>query len=248
MNKIVEACGLSFSTNTVKKWMKSYFERVHEQLRIGNTSYLLIAVDEILCLKMSALAYGRSIDVKPVNGLYELTLNNIKDSINLNKELYYVFDRLKHKYDNGQNYLVDVGIKKQDMIVFIEKYAFGGGNIKIDSDALNFICFIIMQNRILLLDTVYYLTSYKQIKTLSDDALLYAIKINYKNELARDLLRKAEEVAHILRNQRNADVANPGVAGAEAGERAAEEGAAGAEAGMEAGAGEDAAVSPLIEE
>ena len=210
MNKIVEACGLSFNTNTAKKWMKSYFERVHEPFRVGNAGFSLVAADEVLCIMLSKLAYGRSIDVKPVNGLYELTLSNIKDSINLNKDLYYVFDRLIHKYDNGQNYLVEMGMKKQDMITFIEKYGFNGGNIKIDADALNFICFIIMQNRIMLLDTVFYMATYKQIKTLTDDVIVFAIKINYKNDLARDLTRKVEEVAHILRNQRSLDVAAAG--------------------------------------
>jgi len=207
-NKNTDKCGLVFNVNNTKKWMKKYFERVYEDtntIKVSNAHFTLSATDEILCIKFSLYACKRAVDSEPVNGLYELTLNNIRDSIRLNADLNYTFERLLCKYDNGQDYLSEMNIKKQEIIEFIEKYAFNGSNINIGKDALNFIMFIMLQNRIMLMNTIYNLVNYKKSKTISENAIAYAVQINYINELSKDLVRKVNEVTQIVKDKKNTE-------------------------------------------
>ena len=212
-NKATAFAKLHFNVGSAKKWLNEYFKRytvekkkkedkdaeTDSKVKILNSHFALTAADQLICLSLVNLAGEKS--KKAAAGLYTITEENMMDNIKMSKDFNYTFGRFLDSYDCHGNYAPQMGLKKETVLEFIEKYAFNGGNsnINLDGQAFNFLMYIMLKNRILLAETAFQMIVYARKSSIDDRAILCAIKTIYTGQLGNSIYKKVEDVSKIVR-------------------------------------------------
>jgi hypothetical protein len=105
------------------------------------------------------------------------------------------------RYDSSQDYAPSLSLKKADVLKFIEKFAFNGGNsdVQLSLDAYNFLMYLLLQNRILLADTAYQLMVHREKASVDFKAFAFGVNIHFKGGLKKSLSKKLDEKYRICK-------------------------------------------------
>jgi hypothetical protein len=211
-----ETCrlGLTFNVKTTKNWLRTHLKRhkiesksedKSDNVKIFGSHSMLTAADQVVCLLLVNLSAGRA--KKETAGIYKITEDLMIDSIRLNKDFNFVFGRFLDTYDSQQNYEAQLLLPRKIVTKFYEKYAFDGGNsnINLSDDAYNFLMYVMLKNRIMLVETAFYMSQYAKKTSVDDRAILYAVKSHYVGELGKSMFKKLEEVSRMLRGVSDKD-------------------------------------------
>lgn len=178
-------------------------EEEHEQkdnrVRILNAHFALTAADQVVCLTLVNLALERA--KKKDAGLHTISEENMMDIVKLDKDFSFAFGRYLSTYSTNDNYYVQMGFAKNEVNQFIESYASGGGitNIKVEPQALNFLMYIMLKNRIQLVESAFQMAVYAGKSSVTDKAILLSIKTVHVGGLQKAIYKKVEDVSTIVR-------------------------------------------------
>lgn len=209
---------LHFNVNLTKKWMRQFYDKdsykvkrkikkddesdkpLEIKVKLTNAHYAITASEEALCMKLVNIAFEKS--KKGTAGLYTITLENMTDSVRLNKDFNYTFGKFLDNYDSHDNYESQLGLPKKSIMNFIDKFAFDGGNtsVTLDQGSYNLMMYLLIKNRNLLCDSAFQKTIYAKKTSVDDRGIMFSLKDVYTGELYKSLFKKVESVYNIVRH------------------------------------------------
>lgn len=215
-NDETERSGQFFNVKSVKQWMKSFYndytvavvtkdDEGNKVVKKGKVKFVsgahwcLTATDQIICSTLINAASKRS--VKGVDGLYTITELNVRDSIESDPELKFVFNKHLPFFDRKNRYIQSLTLSAKDVSVFIEKYCVNGNSTtRVDAQALNLVMFLMHENRKCLAESAYQMCQYAGKSSVNDRAFLCSIRTMYpEGDLQKALFAKAEDASYKAR-------------------------------------------------
>jgi hypothetical protein len=171
------------------------------KIKILNAHFAITASEETLCLCLIEL-FAQKSKKNAFSGLYEITYEQMLNDLTHNNDFNYTFGKYLQKFDLHQLYigsLYDLKDRKK-VDEFIDKYAFkGSGNThKIESNAHNFIMFLLLQNRIFLAKTAFQMIKYANKTSVDYKSVMLSLDINYQDKLLKTIKANVEEKFRII--------------------------------------------------
>lgn len=175
-----------------------------DSFMIRGCQYVLTATEETVCLKLVGDAYSSGRMNKNTAGMLMMTDKNLMDTIKMDKDLKYTYDRYLDSYSADDKYVNQLGIKRDDYVSFIENFGFGGGNknVMLDSGGFNFLMYILLKTRIMMANTALLLAQYKYTKSIDSDAMLFSVMQNYIGEIVNSIKNKSNESLLAMKDYR----------------------------------------------
>jgi hypothetical protein len=172
-------------------------------IKIRKAQFALSAVDQIICVALVNLVSDKLQKTK--SGLFEISEEKILDSIKIDPDFSYTFENSLKKYDSEQDYSKMVDLPADIVTTFIEKFGFTGGNtnVHLTKQAFNLTMYIMLQSRIILASTSYWLMTYAHKGNISDWTISNSIKIRFRGKLENALTIKVDEVSRIIRHDKD---------------------------------------------
>lgn len=231
-NKDTEKANLHFNVKTTNKWLKEYFssytverkkknndndgdnkktkkeeedqEIKNNSIKMNGAQYALTAVDEVLCVEMANLAFGKT--TKDKAGLYLIKEDLLLDSMKLNKDFAFSFGKFFDSYSSKEKYGKQLSIEKKDVLKLLETCAFSGGNtsVNLDDSAYNLMMYVVLKNRILVAETTYQMLLYSKKASIDGRAVIHSVRAIYcgTTELHKTLSRKAEATNALIKGEK----------------------------------------------
>lgn len=239
-NKDTVKAKLCFNVKTTNKWMKEYCssyvvekkkkedktkskndsktdndneqKKKDDGIKMNGGHYALTSIDEALCIEMANLAFVKT--TKDKAGLYLIKEDTLFDSLKLNNDFVYSFSKFFNAYSSKEKYGKQLGIEKKDVLKLLEIRAFSGGNtcVNLDDNAYNLMMYIVLKNRILVLETTYQMLLYAKKASIDGRAIIHSVKAVYSGttELHIKLSQKAEGTNLLVKGDKPKDESEDG--------------------------------------
>ena len=219
MNKNTLKANLRLDVNTRARWIASYLKNnklkvlftkkesdetktTYEDFpNISGSQFAITAVEQTLLSSVINIAFKKTTKTK--EGLYNITDNIIIDSVNLDNSLSKIFSKelMQGAYDSSTDYVKLLEINKKDEIVqFIEKYACDSTKVHIDDSGMNFLMYLLQENRKKLIHTAYCMLCFAGKKTINFRAIEFSVRVHYSHckSLCDLFLKKLDEVSTLV--------------------------------------------------
>ena len=219
-NKATAFSGLTFNVSESRKWLKEYLSRykvekkrkntagvaksVHEPVKIKSAHFAITAADQVLCLSLVSLADKKS--KKATAGLRTVTEEILMDSMRASKDFMFAFGKWLDAYSSQDNYSKQLGLTKDIIVKFIEKFLNSGDtSLHIDDQCFNLLSYILLKHRIVMAETAFQMVSYANKSSVDGKSILYAIKTMHTGGLCKDITKKIEEVMSIINGSKKSN-------------------------------------------
>jgi hypothetical protein len=201
---IDENIGLEFKSKPFRKWMKEYFQRNDKNFGFKNAHYILSIVDQILTFNV---LNGMSESFKKTNhGFYDVKLDDFINYIKLTPYLLHTFNFIISRYDDNIDYVKQLSIDKKAYDKYIIKCVFNDNfRINLNNQSMNFLTYLLVQTNILLSNTAMHIVMFANKKSITDNAIIHALKIHFSGKLLDDILKKCDSVITLLKNKDKED-------------------------------------------
>jgi hypothetical protein len=174
-------------------------ELVFEHLRVTGAEYAHSSNEQILCAHVASLACERlDKDSKTKAKLYELKHTLLSDTVRQDAELNFVFGHFLASFDPTCDYFSQLKIgKAKEVRDYVEK-CLDNSSLHLTEDGLSFLYYLIQRNRVMLTECAFHMIALSGKKTVSEDAIMTAVKILYSRapSLRDKLLMKFSAVHH----------------------------------------------------
>ena len=203
-NKETAFVGLEINVKPFRKWFKEHYERQNKKVGIINAHYITASVDQILIF--SFLHSLSDSFKKSKSGMYDVTLECMKNHIRLtpylNNTLYLCVD----KYDDNLDYQKQLPIERKALDQYITKYVFNDNfRMNINKDSMNFLNYLVVQANVMLANTSLIMSEYAHKSRVNSNAIISAIKIHFSGKLLEDIMKKVDSVDTLLKNKEKQD-------------------------------------------
>jgi hypothetical protein len=180
------------------------------KIKIRNAHMIMVALEQTLALYIVNTAYSKVKKTKESAGLYEITEQQLMDSVRADYCLRYACSRYWDEYrtNAGTSYVNDFGVSKELFCNYIEKNAFSGGNtnVKLTDQAYSYIAFLIVRHRMHMASGALGNIECAQKSTIEERSLLTQLKYNIMHvdgqgtheKLQSILYKKAEETIGLI--------------------------------------------------
>lgn len=203
-NKETAFVGLEINVKPFRKWMKEHFERQNKNVGVINAHYLLATVDQILFYSMLNLVSDQF--KKDKTGMYDITLDSLKNSIKLNQSFNNTFSFYIDKYDDNLDYQKQLCIDKKCLNEYINKYTCHDNfRVNLNKDSQNFLSYLVVQANVMLSNTALTIAECYKKSRVNSNAMIHAIKIHFSGKLYEDIMKKVDCVNTLLLNKSKKD-------------------------------------------
>lgn len=210
-NEATRKANLYLNVKRTQKWLKKYYERYTTEkknekgelekhpIKLIKSYHVLTASDQTLCLKLINLEESTS--KKSINGLYNITEEQLINDVKINKDFKYTFGKFLDAYETHEDYFSQLEYDSKQFNKFIETFAFSGGNsnIHLNKQAFNFLSFIILKARIMIVETAYQMIRFANKSSVNDNAILYSVNTIFIGDLLQAIHKKIEDVSNLLK-------------------------------------------------
>lgn len=199
-NKETAFVGLEINVKPFRKWFKEHYDRQNKKVGIINAHYITASVDQIL---MFSFLHSLSDSFKKSkSGMYDVTLEAMKNHIRLTPYLSSTFHLCVDKYDENLDYQKQVPIERKALDRYITKYVFNDNfRMNINKDSMNFLCYLVVQANVMLANTALIMSEYAHKSRVNANAIIAAIKIHFSGKLLEDIMKKVDSVDTLLKNK-----------------------------------------------
>jgi hypothetical protein len=199
-NKETAFVGLEINVKPFRKWFKEHYERQNKKVGIINAHYITASVDQIL---MFSFLHSLSDSFKKSkSGMYDVTIDAMKNHIYLTSYLNSTFHLCVDKYDENLDYQKQVPIERKALDQYITKYVFNDNfRMNINKDSMNFLCYLVVQSNVMLANTALIMSEYAHKSRVNSNAIIAAIKIHFSGKLLEDIMKKVDSVDTLLKNK-----------------------------------------------
>jgi len=196
--------GLEINVKPFRKWFKEQYERQNKKAGIINAHYIIASVDQIL---MFSFLHSLSDSFKKSkSGMYDVTLEAMKNHIRLTSYLNNTFYLCVDKYDDKIDYQKQLPIERKALNQYINKYVFNDNfRMNMSKDSMNFLCYLVVQANVMLANTALIMSEYAHKSRVNSNAMIAAIKIHFSGKLLEDIMKKVDSVDTLLKNKEKQD-------------------------------------------
>ena len=197
-NLLSEKFKLKFNAHTIKKWLKMrynndrYIQISEQKPLIYNAHIMLSALLQIII--KSILNNISCKLVKTKSGMFDINRTDIENCIRYNDDYYLLYNDLL-KYDNKMDYSYNLCVNKKRLEEIIDAELFMD-TIKINSDSLNYLYYIITQTAGLIADIAFVCKGDK--KSVSHRNIFSAVQILFRNDLLQSMKLKYNDIVEVL--------------------------------------------------
>lgn len=193
--------GLFFEISRTNKWLKTYYSnhiitlktingQENAKIRIFNVDSVLTAIDQTICLQLISLACEYATTD-------QITKNDVIDVIKVDKSFNYSFGKFLYCYDSVEPYYEHLNLRKKNILDFLSVCDIDK-NYVIEDDALNFLMFIMLKNRIMVAETSFVLSQHAKKAMVNDRSVLFALKILYIDKLYQDIYENVNRIITLM--------------------------------------------------
>ena len=204
-----------FNVNLAKKKLKSH---ILDVLQLQELKILKAHIAYSVCAEVVALFIVRaSAEFTEKSSrradLYDVNRHNIQRAIRESKDFGAVIKMASDQYNpNLMNYTTCFFDTRKVLVWFLENNAFANttnvrinGEIGNDSNALNFICYILEHVLSLLTNTACQMSLYAKKKNIQIKNYHYAIMCHFTGSLQRLLIQRLDEVESLIKDSKKTD-------------------------------------------
>ncbi len=203
-NKETAFVGLEINVKPFRKWFKEHYERQNKKVGIINAHYITASVDQIL---MFSFLHSLSDSFKKSkSGMYDVTLESMKNHIRLTPYLNNTFYLCVDKYDENLDYQKQLPIERKALDQYITKYVFNDNfRMNMNKDSMNFLTYLVVQANVMLANSALIMSEYAHKSRVNSNAIIAAIKIHFSGKLLEDIMKKVDSVDTLLKNKEKQD-------------------------------------------
>ncbi len=203
-NKETAFVGLEINVKPFRKWFKEHYERQNKKVGIINAHYITASVDQIL---MFSFLHSLSDSFKKSkSGMYDVTLESMKNHIRLTPYLNNTFYLCVDKYDENLDYQKQLPIERKALDNYITKYVFNDNfRMNMSKDSMNFLTYLVVQANVMLANTSLIMSEYAHKSRVNSNAIIGAIKVHFSGKLYEDIMKKVDSVDTLLKNKEKQD-------------------------------------------
>jgi hypothetical protein len=203
-NKETAFVGLEINVKPFRKWFKEHYERQNKKVGIINAHYITASVDQIL---MFSFLHSLSDSFKKSkSGMYDVTIDAMKNHIRLTPYLNNTFNLCVDKYDDNLDYQKQLPIERKALDNYITKYVFNDNfRMNMSKDSMNFLTYLVVQANVMLANTSLIMSEYAHKSRVNSNAIISAIKIHFSGKLLEDIMKKVDSVDTLLKNKEKQD-------------------------------------------
>jgi hypothetical protein len=203
-NKETAFVNLEINVKPFRKWIKEHYERQSKSAGIINAHYILAAVDQIVIF--SFLHSLSDSFKKTKSGMYDVSLESMKNHIRLTPHLHNTFYLCVDKFDENLDYQKQLSIDRKALDQYITKYVFNDNfRMNMSKDSMNFLTYLVVQTNVMLANTSLVMSEFAKKSRVNSNAVISAIKIHFSGKLLEDIMKKVDSVDTLLKNKEKQD-------------------------------------------
>ena len=206
-NKETAFVGLEINVKPFRKWLKEHYDS-HSDSRdstlksvgIINAHYIVAAVDQIIIF---SLLHSLSDSFKKTtSGLYDITLESMKNHIRLTPYLNNTYYLCVDKFDENLDYQKQLCIERKALDQYITKYVFNDNfRMVLNKDSKNFLAYLVVQSNVMLANTSLVMSEFAKKSRLNANAVISYLKVHFTGKLYEDIIKKFDSVITMLKNK-----------------------------------------------
>lgn len=204
-NKETALIGSSFNVNLAKKEMKRYINgTLGYELGTINAQYPYSAIAEVVALHVvrSSAKFNKK-SAKQAD-LYNISLENLQRGIRDSAEYGSEIKSLVNAYNPvAMDYIKTFFDSEKALKTCLTSKAFNSTNFHIDSDALNFLCYVLSHTLCNVTRTACILSEYAGKKNIQIKNFKYACKIYFFGELGELISQRLSEIEGLFKSNKD---------------------------------------------
>ena len=206
-NKETAFVGLEINVKPFRKWLKEHYDshsdsrdKSLKSIGIINAHYIVAAVDQIIIF---SLLHSLSDSFKKTtSGLYDITLESMKNHIRLTPYLNNTYYLCVDKFDENLDYQKQLCIDRKSLDQYITKYVFNDNfRMVLNKDSKNFLAYLILQSNVMLANTSLVMSEFAKKSRVNANAVISALKVHFTGKLYEDIMKKVDSVITMLKNK-----------------------------------------------
>jgi hypothetical protein len=203
-NKETAFVGLEINIKPFRKWMKEHYERHSKTVGVVNAHYILATVDQVLFY--SLLNTVSENFKKDKSGMYDVSLESLKNSVKLNPSFNNTFGLCVDKFDDNLDYQKQLPIDKKSLNEYLNKYTFHDNfRVHLNKDSHNFLCYLVVQANTMLSNTALVMSEFAKKSRVNSNSIISALKVHFSGKLYEDIMKKVDCVDTLLQNKAKKD-------------------------------------------
>ena len=232
-NKETAYAGLNFNIKETKRWLAKFFKtnynkdyvenlkkkRLEKRAKdnkdtdideerltrtnIKNAHFALGFVEEMLCIKLidAASVNAKKSKVKS----YTINEDDFINVILMDNDLKYTFSKHLNLYNKDEDYENTMKLTKKIIYKFIDVKSSMGISVLLEQHAVNFLLFILHQNRIMLATSAYNKMMYSKKSSVDFRGIMYSIFDHYNGKLRDLIYKKVDSKIKLFENKVSSD-------------------------------------------
>jgi len=192
-NKLTEKAGLIFNINTFKNSMKTFFDsHDKEKPKFSGAHVAITATIQKLC--QIIIMNTKHLTNKDKSGLRTITRLHFKSAILQNDGLKKYYGIKATTFNKNYVYSDQMPISK---VHFNEVVTKVNKELQVTPKAYNFICFLLTEAYLDILNTSYQFISYAKRKSLDGTSVIYSVKNRFEDDISSKI---CEEINKTMKN------------------------------------------------
>lgn len=198
----------TFNVNLARKELKKYISNtLGLELGTINAQYPYTAIAESLALYVVRASGKFNTKSAKKADLYEVTLENMRRAIRESNEFGADIKSLSESFNpTAMNYTTSFFDTEKVLRTFLETKAFTNTtNVHINSESLNFVCYLLSHTLANLTKTSCYLSQYAKKKNVQIKNFRFACNIHFSGELNELLTQRLSEIEALFANNKEGE-------------------------------------------